>query len=285
MTISTDYLRKLPVILITMAGLLVSSLTVAGSDNGNGVGNGNAFGVGNGNAFGVGNGNGVGNAYGVGNGNADGIGTGSQNAKPQGKAIGLVNRLNGGTIGFGNGNGNGNGNNNGQGNASDGLKARIVTNQDIVYSGELLEVGVHFARGAHVITDGLADAYLVIIAPPGPEEGTGAPVAKPVPVVVPLNQELTDIADTEDGNPANRKLFEVPAVDTTEIPAGTYQLALILTSPGGDPLILDQWFNGFLGLLHIRGLTLSDEAVPADADGDGMMDCDADIDGMTCDDS
>lgn len=260
-------------------------------------------------------------------------------AQPKGKAIGLVNRVNGTTIDYdsleteeeseeegeededleddesGPGPGKGRSRNNGQGNASDGLMARIYTNQDIIYTGDLLEVGVHFARGAGLINDGLADAYLVIFAPPQPaEEGQNPPVT-PEPIVVPLNQEVQAIAEAEEASPEEnpeagssidqsalnegeeeedeqddeeddkgkrRKLFEVPAVDISEIPAGTYQLGLILTVPGGDPLSLDDWFNGLLGLAHIRGLTITDEALPADADGDGMMDCEADIEGMTC---
>ncbi|MEZ5489517.1 MAG: hypothetical protein R3F50_04255 [Gammaproteobacteria bacterium] len=65
-------------------------------------------------------------------------------------------------------------------------------------------------------------------------------------------------------------------------PPGTYQPGLILTVPGGDPLGLGTWLNGLLGLVHIKELTLSAEALPADADGDGMMDCDAEYEGLTC---
>ncbi|MCB1669690.1 MAG: hypothetical protein R3F41_10950 [Gammaproteobacteria bacterium] len=46
---------------------------------------------------------------------------------------------------------------------------------------------------------------------------------------------------------------------------------------------MNDWFNGLMGLVHIRGLTISAEALPADADGDGMMNCEPEVEGMTCD--
>ncbi|MBT8147917.1 MAG: hypothetical protein KJN90_13755 [Gammaproteobacteria bacterium] len=208
----------------------------------------------------------------------------------------------------GNGNAFGKSKNVGQGNASNGLKARIVTNQDIVYTGQSLEIGFHFARGSELITDGLADAFLVIFSPPAGEPSE--------PIVLPLNPVIEDITEgegsTEEGGSSEttgeestaieneveaeeepaveeeagpRNLFSVPIVDDLEIPAGTYQLGLILTKPDGHPLDVDTWYNGLLGLVHVRGLTISAEALPADADGDGMMDCDPELDGLTCEQS
>lgn len=288
------------------------------------------------------------------NGNGNGNANGGQS---KGKAIGLVNRLNGNTIDYSSleagdieegeesdddstpapGNSankgkKGSGNNIGQGNASDGLKARIYTNKDIIYSGESLEIGIHFARGAELVYDGIADAFLVIFPPPAPieptpvETGTEEPApageespdaggATMTPIILPLNQEVAEIVEAgdsteeettseetsgeetptetaalepeveeeeDDDDGKRRKLFEVSLVDTSEIPAGTYQLGLILTVPDGNPLDVGTWYNGLLGLVHFRGLTVTAEALPADADGDGMMDCEDDIEGITC---
>ena len=69
------------------------------------------------------------------------------------------------------------------------------------------------------------------------------------------------------------------------LPAGTYQLGLILTNPGGDPLVINDWFKGLLGLIDIVGLTVSDEALPFDEDMDGQVDDDTDEDGFSDDDS
>ena len=271
--------------------------------------------------------------------------TGNGNGKSKGKAIGLVNRIDGSTIEYvnsttesegnpeteaesnpeteseenpesneivrsnsGNGNAFGKSKNVGQGNASNGLKARIVTNQDIVYTGQSLEIGFHFPRGSELITEGLADAFLVIFSPPAGDDGEPSE-----PIILPLNPEIEEMDDggvatagdssttgeestaieneveTEEEpeveeEAGSRKLFNVPMVDDQVIPAGTYQLGLILTVPGGNPLMISDWHNGLLGLVHTRGLTISAEALPADVDGDGMMDCDPELDGLTCED-
>ncbi len=80
-----------------------------------------------------------------------------------------------------------------------------------------------------------------------------------------------------------RQLFAIDAVDVSTLPAGTYQLGLILTNPGGDPLVINDWYNGLLGLIDVVGLTVADEAVDFDEDGDGEVDDDSDGDGFSDD--
>ena len=202
-----------------------------------------------------------------------------------------------------------NGNND---NASDGVKGRIVTNKDIVYTGEPLEISLHFAQGAHLIQDGDADAFMVIFAPktenddstePTGEEGSTEPAGEEGSSTE--SPQAGDSLALEEDPPADEpgsmgdaivlpvsdeasteitKLFEIPEVDLSGIDAGTYQLGLILTIPGGDPLVVNDWYNGFLGLVDIVGLTVSAEAVESDEDGDGMMDCEPDIEGLSCSD-
>ena len=71
---------------------------------------------------------------------------------------------------------------------------------------------------------------------------------------------------------------------TTEtLPAGQYQLGLVVTVPNGDPTNLQDWYGGFRGLLDMEGVYISAELLPEDADGDGECDFDADGDGF-CDD-
>jgi hypothetical protein len=196
------------------------------------------------------------------------------------------------------------------GNASDGVKGRIVTNKDIVYTGEPLEIGLHFAQGADLIHSGEADAYLVIFAPmtmapeePAPEEepgvegegGTGGESETP-PETQPLEVEepgdtagaLADaivVPVSDEASTEITKLFEIPEVDLAGVAAGTYQLGLVLTIPGGDPLVINDWYNGFLGLVDIVGLTITAEAVAGDQDGDGMLDCEPEVDGLTCEET
>ena len=198
---------------------------------------------------------------------------------------------NGNAGGNGNGNGNAGGKNKniGVGNASDGIMGRILTDKGIFYTGDPLDIGLKFARGAELITGGEVDAFVVIFAPTPDEEeeemegeegseseeGFETEEALTDAVVLPVS----DVASEEE-----QKLFELEAVDTSTLPAGTYQLGLILTIPGGDPLLINDWHNGLLGLIDVRGLTITDEAVDFDEDGDGEVDDDEDGDGFSDDD-
>lgn len=91
---------------------------------------------------------------------------------------------------------------------------------------------------------------------------------------------LTVTADSDTLN-----LFTLESVDISSLPAGTYQLGLVLTRPDGDPLNINDWYRGLLGLVNIVGLTITDTPVDFDDDGDGMVDNDSDGDGFSDDDS
>jgi hypothetical protein len=165
----------------------------------------------------------------------------------------------------GNSNGNGNGKNVGNGNASNGVKGLLSTGKGIVYTGQPLEISLRFPRGSDLIDSGEVDAFVVIFTPDSSAEA----------VVVPVGAIAS-------ATPA--KLFEVAEVDISTLPAGQYQLGLILTIPGGDPLNIGDWHNGLLGMIDVKGLTISDEALAEDEDGDGHFDDDADGDGFHDDD-
>lgn len=53
----------------------------------------------------------------------------------------------------------------GHGNASNGIKAIIKANRQIFYTGDLLEIGVRFPRGAELVQSGEVDAFLMIFEP------------------------------------------------------------------------------------------------------------------------
>ncbi len=195
----------------------------------------------------------------------------------------------------GNGNSNAGGNSNGQnknigvGNASDGISGRISTNKGVIYTGDPLEISVSFPRGSELITDGDVDAFVIVFAPTVDDSddsdsvdtdsdstdsttGNGTADALSDPIVIPVS----DAASEEE-----TKLFEVSEVDLSALSAGTYQLGLILTNPGGDPLAIGDWYTGLLGLIDVVGLTITDEAVDFDADMDGVVDDDLDGDGLS----
>lgn len=209
--------------------------------------------------------------------------------------FGLLLALSAGTaLAQGNSQGKGQGQNKniGVGNASDGISGRIITNKGIVYTGDPLEISIQFPRGSDLVNDGSVDAYIVIMAPTVTDEvdddassddsdasdddtsaGTSAALSDPVVLSV------SDIASVD-----TTKLFELEQVDLSELAGGTYQLGLVLTNPGGDPLVIGDWYTGLLGLIDVVGLTVADEAVDFDLDGDGEVDDDADGDGLSDDD-
>lgn len=165
----------------------------------------------------------------------------------------------------GQGKANGSGNNLGAGNASDGIKGMIVTDKRIYYTGDPLEISLRFPRGSDLVTSGDVDASVVIFTPDEEAEA----------IVLPVSGEAS---------PSVRKLFELEAVDISALPAGQYQLGLVLTQPDGDPLVVSDWHNGLLGLIDIVGIRVTDEAQEDDEDGDGMVDDDDDGDGFSDDD-
>lgn len=141
------------------------------------------------------------------------------------------------------------------------INGRIHSRRHVYYSGDPLEISIKFSRGAELVSSGEADAYLVIFTPDLDEAA----------IVVPVSSA----ANTE-----MHKLFEVGAVDISTLPAGWYQLGLILTNSGGDPLAVTDWYRGLRGLQHIVGIVVTDEAVDYDKDGDGEVDDDSDGDGF-----
>ncbi len=175
----------------------------------------------------------------------------------------------------------------GVGNASDGIMGRILTDRSIFYTGDPLSIRVKFPRGAELITSGDADAYVVIFAPipaatdDSSEESSDESSAGTGDVL----SDAIVLQVSSEASPNETTLFSVDAVDVSELPAGTYQLGLILTNPGGDPLTINDWYGGLLGLEHVRGLTVASAAVDFDADGDGEVDDDTNGDGFSDDDS
>lgn len=198
------------------------------------------------------------------------------------------------------GKGNGKNKNVGVGNASDGISARIITAKDIFYTGDPLAISLKFNRGAGLVSSGEVDAYVVIFTPvqessddsgeSDSDSGSDSSETSDDVTTTDTQAALEALSDavvlpvSDQANSEEQKLFEIENVDVSALPAGTYQLGLILANPGGDPLNINDWFKGLLGLIDIVGLTISDEALSIDADGDGEVDDDLDGDGFSDDD-
>lgn len=151
----------------------------------------------------------------------------------------------------------------GHGNASKGIKAIIQANRQIFYTGDLVDIGVRFPRGSDLISSGEVDAWLMIFDP------------QAALVAVPISAEAS---------PNTKNLFRIDEVDVDFLPEGVYQMGVVITVPDGDPMNLSDWYNGMLGLLTVRGLTVSAEALDIDDDGDGFVDDDTSDDGFVDDD-
>jgi hypothetical protein len=151
----------------------------------------------------------------------------------------------------------------GHGNASNGVKAIIQTNRQIFYTGDLLDIGIRFPRGADLIQSGEVDAWLMIFEP---------------------DATLSAIPISSEASPKKRNLFRIDEMDTQFLPEGVYQLGVVITVAGGDPMNLLDWYNGMLGMLTVRGLTVSSEALDIDENGDGFVDGDTSGDGFVDDD-
>lgn len=141
------------------------------------------------------------------------------------------------------------------------IQGNVKTKQHIYYEGDALQVSVKFSRGLELLANETVAAHLVVIS-----QDTSI-------FSVPVE---TTIGEVE------RMFFDL-VVTTETLPVGQYQVALVVTLPDGDPLNLQDWYNGFRGLLDVEGIYISDEPLPEDADADGECDFDQDGDGF-CDD-
>lgn len=68
------------------------------------------------------------------------------------------------------------------------------------------------------------------------------------------------------------------------LPPGGYNIFEIVTVPGGDPLNVDDWVNGFDSVDIVRGYVNNPNSVVFDTDDDGFADDDSDRDGFHDDD-
>jgi len=72
-------------------------------------------------------------------------------------------------------------------------------------------------------------------------------------------------------------------VDLTDIDCenleGDYQIALILTKPELSPLMIENWYNGFQGLIAVSRISFAVSGNDEDADHNGKVDHDCNGDG------
>ena len=153
---------------------------------------------------------------------------------------------------------------------SSDVKGNLKVSQHIYYQGDTIEVSIKFSRGWELLADGTIDAYVAVITP---------------------EAEFLSFPVDPNIGPSDRKFFniELPKEDTETLPVGQYQLALILTIPDGDadgdPANLEDWYNGFRGLMDMEGLLISAQPLAEDANMDGEFDSDTDGNGFSNEES
>jgi len=86
-----------------------------------------------------------------------------------------------------------------------------------------------------------------------------------------------------------RQLTELPADVMATLPAGDYQMAMIVTKLGGDPLKLNDWYGGFKAMLGVKRVKIAATTTPdaedpnktgevtGDTDSDGYPDSDSNM--------
>ena len=143
------------------------------------------------------------------------------------------------------------------------IDGELETRQHIYYPGDTLDVRVSFEGETELLASQGVDIYLVI------QDST---------------QNSTVIAIDNYQDFASMRMFYLEDVSPQTLPEGVYQLALILTRPGGDPLSINDWYNGFAGLLDTDSIRSSESSLDNDFDQDGEYDDDYDRDGFHGDD-
>lgn len=138
----------------------------------------------------------------------------------------------------------------------------ILPGKHVYYPGDTLTLRVVFPRSLKALWQGDAEAHAVVYVP------GGTAIAAALPVGVP-------------DKPYNMLVME--DLDTSSLEPGTYQIAMILTKPEGDPLSLDDWYGGFRGLVNVSRVKFSESADAEDTNSDGEVDGDADGDGYNDD--
>jgi hypothetical protein len=140
------------------------------------------------------------------------------------------------------------------------IKGNVWTSQHIYYVGDELSIQLDFPRGYDLIAAGTIEAHIVVFARAG---------------------AVYDIPIPSTWGAAPRKLWRIPDINIDELPEGQYQIALILTKPGGKAKQLQDWYGGIRALLDSEAIYIAATPVDTDENVDGEHDDDRDHDGIT----
>ena len=139
------------------------------------------------------------------------------------------------------------------------IEGSLETRQHIYYPGDSLDVRVSLGGDTSLLVSQGVDVYIAIL------DGSQTPA-------------FIQVEDYETFS--SKRMFYLETVSTEVLPEGVYQLALILTNPGGDPANIADWYNGFAGMLDTDAIQSSADFIDEDFDRDGEWDDDYDKDGF-----
>jgi len=152
----------------------------------------------------------------------------------------------------------------------------VQADKTIHYPGDSITLKTVVPKSLTDVWSGKAVVKIVITMP-------GGDLA---PVVLDVPTPSTDQA-TQGDKP--RQLAALPADVASTLPAGDYQMAMIVTKTGGDPLNLKDWYGGFKAMLGVKRLKIAATTTPdaedpnktgnvtGDTDSDGYPDTDPNI--------
>ena len=129
-------------------------------------------------------------------------------------------------------------------------KGLIKLNKATLGPGNQLEIQIVVPASLKAIWNGMADLYLVLRLPDGDLIS--------VPVYV------------EGATPDSPKTLVNTGIEAGMLAEGRYQIAMIMTNPEGDPLLLADWYNGFSGLISVNSFKYGDDCEGSE---DGEEDC------------
>ncbi len=153
----------------------------------------------------------------------------------------------------------------------------IKTNKHVYYCDEdVLSLSVVLPHSLKAYWEGDADAHIVVQIPVDASSDDVAmfPMKLDPPPVHPEGSEEHQQHIIQNFDLTEHGL-------TCENLEGNYQIALILTKPGMNPLKIEDWYEGFQGLIATSRICFAVSESDKDIDHDGEVDGDSDGDGYT----
>lgn len=139
----------------------------------------------------------------------------------------------------------------------------IKTDKNVYYQGDSMRIGidVEFLRCLKTIAKHKFDPYVLVLSPEGD--------------IITIPVQLPKVGNWY-------KLIELVRIDTSDFVEGNYQIALVLTKSGGNPIFFDDWDNAFQGLISTTRVKIrwGYQYDVEDSDGNGIIDGDFNRDGF-----